>query len=131
MTRRSSAAVTSWIERGGGEQTGNQQCGGVRIREVGRGCPRENRWLGFRWPADVGFQADRILARACVPTWAACPGKGPRSRRDIRFPKGPLDRNSQRRIISKSRKYFWDAPYLFKLDNDEVMRRCVPREEKL
>jgi hypothetical protein len=35
------------------------------------------------------------------------------------------------RIISESRKYFWDAPYLFKLDNDGVMRRCVPREEML
>jgi transposase InsO family protein len=42
-----------------------------------------------------------------------------------------LDRNSQRRIISESRKYFWDAPYLFKLGNDGVMRRCVPREERL
>jgi hypothetical protein len=37
-----------------------------------------------------------------------------------------LDRNSQRKIISESKKYFWDAPYLFKLDNDGVMRRCVP-----
>jgi hypothetical protein len=42
-----------------------------------------------------------------------------------------LDKNSQRRIISESRKYFWDAPYLFKLGNDGVMRRCVPREERL
>jgi hypothetical protein len=42
-----------------------------------------------------------------------------------------LDRNSQRKIISKSKKYFWDAPYLFKLGNDGVMRRCVPREERL
>jgi hypothetical protein len=42
-----------------------------------------------------------------------------------------LDRNSQRRIISETKKYFWDAPYLFKLGNDGVMRRCVPREERL
>jgi hypothetical protein len=42
-----------------------------------------------------------------------------------------LDKNSQRRIISESRKYFWDAPYLFKLGNDGVMKRCVPREERL
>jgi hypothetical protein len=42
-----------------------------------------------------------------------------------------LDKNSQRRIISESRKYFWDAPYLFKLGNDGVMRRCVPIEERL
>jgi hypothetical protein len=37
-----------------------------------------------------------------------------------------LDKNSQMRIISESQKYFWDAPYLFKLGNDGVMRRCVP-----
>jgi hypothetical protein len=42
-----------------------------------------------------------------------------------------LDKNTQRRIISESRKYFWDSPYLFKLGNDGVMRICVPREEKL
>jgi hypothetical protein len=42
-----------------------------------------------------------------------------------------LDKNTQKRIISESRKYFWDSPYLFKLGNDGVMRRCVPREEKL
>jgi hypothetical protein len=41
-----------------------------------------------------------------------------------------LDKNSQRRIISKLQKYFWDALYLFKLGNDGVMRRCVPREQR-
>jgi hypothetical protein len=45
------------------------------------------------------------------------------------MPLDHLDKNSQRRIISE-RKYFWDAPYLFKLGNDEVMRRCVPRERE-
>jgi hypothetical protein len=47
------------------------------------------------------------------------------------IPKVPLDhlnKNTQRRIVSESRKYFWDSPYLFKLGNDGVMRRCVPRE---
>jgi hypothetical protein len=48
-----------------------------------------------------------------------------------KIPLDDLDRNSQSRIISESRKYFWDAPYLFKLGNDGVMRRCVPREERL
>jgi hypothetical protein len=48
-----------------------------------------------------------------------------------KIPLDHLDRNSQRRIISESKKYFWDAPYLFKLGNDGVMRRCVPREERL
>jgi hypothetical protein len=48
-----------------------------------------------------------------------------------KMPLDHLDKNSQRRIISESRKYFWDAPYLFKLGNDGVMIRCVPREERL
>jgi hypothetical protein len=47
------------------------------------------------------------------------------------MPLDHLDRNSQRKIISESKKYFWDAPYLFKLGNDGVMRRCMPREERL
>jgi hypothetical protein len=46
-----------------------------------------------------------------------------------RMPLDHLDKNTQRRIISESRKYFWDSPYLFKLGNGGVMRRCVPREE--
>jgi hypothetical protein len=48
-----------------------------------------------------------------------------------KMPLDHLDRNSQRKIIFESKKYFWDAPYLFKLGNDGVMRRCVPREERL
>jgi hypothetical protein len=48
-----------------------------------------------------------------------------------KMPLDHLDKNAQRRIISESRKYFWDSPYLFKLGNDGVMRRCVPREERL
>jgi hypothetical protein len=48
-----------------------------------------------------------------------------------KMPLDHLDKNSQRRIISESRKYFWDSPYLFKLGNGGVMRRCVPREERL
>jgi hypothetical protein len=52
--------------------------------------------------------------------------------REIRkMPLDHLDKNSQRKIISESKKYFWDAPYLFKLGNEGVMRRCLPREERL
>jgi hypothetical protein len=47
------------------------------------------------------------------------------------MPLDHLDKNSQKKIISESRKYFWDAPYLFKLGNDGVMRRFVPREERV
>jgi hypothetical protein len=48
-----------------------------------------------------------------------------------KMPFDHLDKNTQRRIISESRKYFWDSPYLFKLGNHGVMRRCVQREERL
>jgi hypothetical protein len=48
-----------------------------------------------------------------------------------KMPFDHLDKNSQKKIISESKKYFWDAPYLFKLGNDGVMIRCVPREERL
>jgi hypothetical protein len=48
-----------------------------------------------------------------------------------KMPLDHLDRNSQRRIIFESKKYFWDAPYLLKLGNDGVMRRCVPREREV
>jgi hypothetical protein len=47
-----------------------------------------------------------------------------------RMPLDHQDKNTQRRIISENRKYFWDSPYLFKLGNDGVMRRCVSREER-
>jgi transposase InsO family protein len=47
------------------------------------------------------------------------------------MPLDHLDKNTQKKIISESRKYFWDAPYLFKLSNDGVMRRCVPREGRV
>jgi hypothetical protein len=48
-----------------------------------------------------------------------------------KMPLDHLDKNTQNKIIFESRKYFWDAPYLFKLGNDGVMRRCVPREERV
>jgi transposase InsO family protein len=48
-----------------------------------------------------------------------------------KMPLDALNNNTQRRIIFESQKYFWDSPYLFKLGNYGVMRRCVPREERL
>jgi hypothetical protein len=48
-----------------------------------------------------------------------------------KMPLDHLDKNTQRRIVSESQKYYWDSPYIFKLGNDGVMRRCVPREEWL
>jgi hypothetical protein len=46
------------------------------------------------------------------------------------MPLDHLDKNTRKRIIFESQKYFWDPPYLFKLGNDGVMGRCVPREER-
>jgi hypothetical protein len=42
-----------------------------------------------------------------------------------------LDNNTQRRVMAESQKYYWDAPYLFRLGADGVLRRCVPREERV
>jgi hypothetical protein len=41
-----------------------------------------------------------------------------------------LDKNAKRRVIDESRKFYWDAPYLYKCGDDGVLRRCVPREER-
>jgi hypothetical protein len=46
------------------------------------------------------------------------------------MPLDHLDKNTQRRVVSESQKYFWDSPYLIKFGNDGVMRRCVPRKER-
>jgi hypothetical protein len=40
-------------------------------------------------------------------------------------------KNSQRRVMVESQKYYWDAPYLFRLGADGVLQRCVPREQRL
>jgi hypothetical protein len=41
-----------------------------------------------------------------------------------------LDKNARRRVIAESRKFYWDAPYLYRCGDDGVLRRCVPREER-
>jgi hypothetical protein len=48
-----------------------------------------------------------------------------------KIPLDHLDKNSQRRVMDESQKYYWDAPYLCRLGADGVLRRCVPREERL
>jgi hypothetical protein len=47
------------------------------------------------------------------------------------MPLDHLDKNAQRRVMAESQKYYWDAPYLTRLGADRVLRRCVPREERL
>jgi hypothetical protein len=42
-----------------------------------------------------------------------------------------LDKNAQRRVMAESQRYYWDAPFLFRLGADGVMRRCVPRKKDL
>jgi hypothetical protein len=44
-----------------------------------------------------------------------------------KMPLDHLDKNAQRRVMAESRKYYWNAPYLFRLVEDGVLRRC--REE--
>jgi hypothetical protein len=48
-----------------------------------------------------------------------------------KIPLDHLDKNSQRRVMAESQKNYWDAPYLCRLGADGVLRRCVPREERL
>jgi hypothetical protein len=48
-----------------------------------------------------------------------------------RMPLDHLNKNAKQRVIAESRKYYWDAPYLFRHRADGVLRRCVPREEIL
>jgi hypothetical protein len=48
-----------------------------------------------------------------------------------KMPLDYLDKNAQRRVMAESQKYYWDAPYLFRLGADGVLRRCIPREERL
>jgi hypothetical protein len=47
-----------------------------------------------------------------------------------KMPLDHLDKNVQR-VMAKSQKYYWNAPYLFGLGADGVLRRCVPREERV
>jgi hypothetical protein len=41
-----------------------------------------------------------------------------------------LGQNAKRRVITESRKFYCDAPYLYGCGDDGVLRRCVLREER-
>jgi hypothetical protein len=47
------------------------------------------------------------------------------------MPLDHLDKNAQRRVMAENQKYYWDALYLFRLGADGVLRRCIPREERV
>ncbi|KAJ9550254.1 hypothetical protein OSB04_014299 [Centaurea solstitialis] len=40
-----------------------------------------------------------------------------------------LNKNTKRKLIHDSRMYLWDDPFLFKICADQVIRRCIPKEE--
>ncbi|KAJ9565234.1 hypothetical protein OSB04_001200 [Centaurea solstitialis] len=40
-----------------------------------------------------------------------------------------LNKNAKRKLIHDSRIYLWDDPFLFKICADQVIRRCIPKEE--
>jgi hypothetical protein len=46
-----------------------------------------------------------------------------------KMPLDHLDKNAQRRVMAESQEYYWDAPYLFRLGADRVLR-SVTRESK-
>jgi hypothetical protein len=46
------------------------------------------------------------------------------------MPLDHLDKNTKRRVIDESRKFYWDAPYLCRFGDDGVLRRCVPAGRK-
>ena len=46
------------------------------------------------------------------------------------MPLDHLDKNSKRRIVAQKHKFYWDAPYLYRLGEDGVLRRCVEKEER-
>jgi hypothetical protein len=47
-----------------------------------------------------------------------------------KMPLEHLDKNAKRRVIAESRKFYWDAPYVYRCGDDGVLRRCVPRQER-
>jgi hypothetical protein len=83
--------------------------------------PRMNRGQDDKGPIEDKMRDDHLYRVLDKDTWMIDVIRAIR-----KMPLDHLDKNSQKKIISKSRKYFWDAPYLFKLGNDGAMSRCVP-----
>jgi hypothetical protein len=46
------------------------------------------------------------------------------------FPPG-MSSQERKRLMSISRHYYWDEPYLFKFCHDQIIRRCVLKEDQL
>ncbi|WVZ63711.1 hypothetical protein U9M48_013320 [Paspalum notatum var. saurae] len=41
-----------------------------------------------------------------------------------------LNYNSKRKVLAEAKKFYWNAPYLYRFGSDGVLRRCVPAEER-
>jgi hypothetical protein len=48
-----------------------------------------------------------------------------------KMPLDQLDKNAPIWVMAESQKYYWDAPYHFRLGADGVLRRCIPREKRV
>jgi hypothetical protein len=46
------------------------------------------------------------------------------------FPPG-MSSQERKRLMSISRHYYWDEPYLFKSYPDQIIRRCILKEDQL
>ncbi|KAM2524739.1 hypothetical protein PS1_031434 [Malus domestica] len=42
-----------------------------------------------------------------------------------------MSSQERKRLVSMSRHYYWDEPYLFKFCPDQIIRSCVPEEEHM
>jgi hypothetical protein len=80
---------------------------------------------GSELPLGEQFQDEQLFAINVHPPWYA----------DIMnyittkvFPPS-MSSQARKRLISISRQYHWDEPYLFKFCHNQIIRRCVPEEE--
>ncbi|WVZ80222.1 hypothetical protein U9M48_027715 [Paspalum notatum var. saurae] len=42
-----------------------------------------------------------------------------------------LNYSSKRRVLTEAKKYYWNAPYLYRYGSDGVLRRCVPQRKEM
>ena len=47
-----------------------------------------------------------------------------------RTPLDHQDKNTKRRVTAENRKFYWHAPYLYRYEENGVLRRCISIEER-
>ena len=47
-----------------------------------------------------------------------------------RMPLDHQDKNTKRRVTTENRKFYWHAPYLYRYEENGVLRRCISIEER-